>query len=120
MGNYLLKPDPDEDFYVEWTSYTDCPIAYGNKEEFQNYNPKVYTDKRFERTDRTGTSAYLGDGSYETKELWMYEQGINGPWILPRKHLKAYAIEAVDLNSPHSEETEAVCQKYCTPLIHED
>jgi hypothetical protein len=33
MGHTLVKPSPDADMYVIWSTYTDCPIFYGDRAE---------------------------------------------------------------------------------------
>lgn len=33
MGHTLVKPSPDADMYVIWSTVTDCPIFYGDRAE---------------------------------------------------------------------------------------
>lgn len=120
MGNFLIKPDPDEDFYVEWTTYTDSPIAYGDRAEFQEYDPTVYTDERFERCDRNGSSYMLRCGWWDDEELQLLNVGTsNNWWNLPRKHLKEVAIGLVQ-NYDNREKQQEFIDKYCTEIVFED
>lgn len=120
MGNYLIKPDPDEDFYVEWTTYTDSPIAYGPRKEFQDYEPAVYTDKRFERTDENGSSYFLGCGRWDDEDLQLVEAGNTTQWWnVPRKHLKELSIGLVQNYDDRDKQQEFI-EKYCTEIVWED
>ena len=111
MGNYLIKPDPTEDFYVEWTTYTDSPIAYGPRKEFQDYDPEIYTADRFDRCDRTGSSYFLSCGRWDDEEIQLGQE-----WNVPRKHLKEVAIGLID-NEDDRDKQQEVIEKYCTELV---
>ncbi len=34
MGRALIKPERDEDFYVEWSSIVDMPVRWGSRQNF--------------------------------------------------------------------------------------
>lgn len=119
MGYYMMKPDPDEDFYVEWSTYTDSPIAYGTREEFQDENKDTYSDDRFERIDRLGSSYMLDIGRWHQKSFW-----IGQSWEISRDKLKPFLLEAFEIKDfdywSDNEECQAVVNKYCTPLVFDD
>jgi hypothetical protein len=116
MGNFLMKPDPNEDFYVEWSTVTGDPIAYGDRKEFQEYDPERYKDARFDRADETGTSAYLRDMAYG-KELW-----IGQSWEIKRDMVKPYVIETFAIKDFDfcKDEFAPIVEKYATRLVFDD
>lgn len=117
MGYYMMKPDPDEDFYVEWSTYTDSPIAYGTREEFQEEDKDKYSDDRFERIDRLGSSYMLDIGRWNQKSFW-----IGQSWEVSRENLKPLVIEAYESSALDfwRESCKEVLEKYCTPLVFDD
>lgn len=120
MGVYLIKPDKNEDFYVEWDERVDAPIAYGDREEFQSYDPEEYNDKRFERADLTGSSYMLNIGKWDDEEIQLVSAGTSSEWWnVPRKHLKEVAIVLVQ-NYDDKEKQQEIIDKYCTEIIFED
>jgi hypothetical protein len=59
MPGYIVKPDPDVDFYVRWSTVVDAPTAWGPRAWFEKEfagDSEVAPD-RFERADATGSSA---------------------------------------------------------------
>lgn len=119
MGVYLIKPDPNEDFYVEWDERVDAPIAYGGKAEFQGYDPEEYNDKRFERADSTGSSYMLNIGKWDDEEIQLVEAGTSTEWWnVPRHHLKELSIGLVQ-NWDDKDKQQEFIDKYCTKIIWE-
>jgi hypothetical protein len=69
MGTTVIKVNRDEDFYVVWSSITEDPIAFGDREYIVNalYDlddrkaERIPADQRpearIERADKLGTSA---------------------------------------------------------------
>lgn len=57
MGSTLIKPKPDEDFYVLYSSVVDSPTNWGTAAELLG-DPSARVDQdRLDRTDKTGSSA---------------------------------------------------------------
>lgn len=112
-----MKPDPNEDFYVEWSTNIDEPIAYGDKAEFQEYDPKVYTDDRFERADKYGTTSYLGSMGFGTETMWICQS-----WEIKRDQIKPYVIETFPIEGfKHWDPKFApIMEKYATRLVFDD
>jgi hypothetical protein len=80
MPQYVVKPDPERDEYVYWSTITESPYFAGTRAEMVAYlrgrDPQDF-DARMERADLRGTSAlwpdldapYLGWG-----DTTIYEQ----------------------------------------------
>ena len=119
MGYYMMKPSSDDDFYVEWSTFTDTPIAYGSRVEFQSEDPEKYSDDRFERLDRLGTSSYIRDGEWGQETFWLGQS-----WEISRDKLRPFLTEAFDIKDFDYWDSRELCQgviaKYCTPLEFED
>ena len=73
MPRYLYKPVQELDFYVEWSTIVEAVVGWGTKESFRNEDPDFYAEERFERADRTGTSAIFGNASWDDdrEEIFM-------------------------------------------------
>jgi hypothetical protein len=57
VPSFIVKPDPDDDFYVEWSTVVDAPTAYGSREELTaDLGPRSGSAERFDRADEFGTS----------------------------------------------------------------
>lgn len=103
MPTYLIKPDPDEDFYAMYSTVVDNMVAWGTRAELEDdykHEPLMVEAERFERADRNGTSA-MWDGDnpnaiygFNDQEFMIREimQLSDEGWIwdLPRKNIKAY------------------------------
>ncbi|PRZ15162.1 hypothetical protein [Nesterenkonia sandarakina] len=67
MPGFIIKPKPDEDFYVRYSTVADSVTQFGSREELTK---SLHSDEadpaRFDRADEHGTSAlgfeppYLG------------------------------------------------------------
>lgn len=95
MAYYLIKPDANDDFYLEWSTITDHPIGYGSRAEWEAHDPDTYNEVRFRRTDDTGSSALTGSYRYDEKSLIVYNVG-DDLYDIPRKNWKAFTIELLD------------------------
>lgn len=93
MPTYIIKPEPNRNFYILWSTITDSPTAWGDRAEIEGYliedGLKSLQDRmapRFLRADGRGTSVDWGNppffGGWNDEGL-MYEQR----GILPRRHL---------------------------------
>lgn len=64
MGQFIVKVAPDA--YLLWSTIVDAPVSQiKRRAEFEEYHHQLYGDagmigmaSRFDRADRTGTSAY--------------------------------------------------------------
>ncbi|MFE9099867.1 hypothetical protein [Actinomadura geliboluensis] len=90
MPYYILKPDPDRDLYVEWSTIVDAPVGHGTRAEWV---AEGIAPARLDRADRTGTSAYrpLAVGAWDDAEL-MVAEPLGRHRLLPRDHLVAYTL----------------------------
>lgn len=84
MPNYLIKPERDEDLYVDWSTIVEAPVAWGPKWFLQEADPATYKDERFERADEYSTSALWFESYWEKQGYEIYmQQG-----TIPRSRLK--------------------------------
>ncbi|UDL16754.1 hypothetical protein SEA_ATUIN_61 [Arthrobacter phage Atuin] len=119
MGNFIIKADPEEDFYILWSTYTDSPIGYGTRQEFEDWEPETYTDQRFERADRTGTSYLLGCGSWED-DIRLVTGGTKPDhWYIPREHIRQVCVGLVD-NDDNREAQQEIIDQYCTAINYDE
>lgn len=56
MPRYILKPKPDEDFYVTYSTIVDAPVLWGTRDEIWHEDPDAFRN-RLDRADETGSSA---------------------------------------------------------------
>jgi hypothetical protein len=98
MGRFILKPDRDVDFYVEWSTIVENVTAMGTRTELakllHEYCPGDGAAERFDRADQTGSSATWGD-SPSAPYGWDDEYLMAEQRLLPRAKLREYA-EAVN------------------------
>jgi len=79
MGHLLLKPRPEEDFYVIWSSVVDCALKVGTKTElltapkftiksFVDFKPSdgiwIAQESTFQVADEFGAAYEPGDRAY--------------------------------------------------------
>ncbi|WP_105567145.1 hypothetical protein [Microbacterium halophytorum] len=70
MPRFIIKPKPDEEFYVTYSTIVDAPVVWGTREEIWREDPDA-SRHRLDRADDAGTSAvwgcppYLGWGTGE-------------------------------------------------------
>lgn len=53
MGDILIKPSRDEDFYILWSLTVDAPISWGSRADLEALAPKYFpTNNRIARFNR--------------------------------------------------------------------
>ncbi len=72
MPHFILKPTPEGDLYVLWSTITEVPYFAGTRDECKKVlapeGAESAADERFDRADVTGTSSLDGlDGWDEGK-----------------------------------------------------
>lgn len=90
MPYYMLRPEPDWDLYIEWSTIVDAPVGHGTRAEWV---AEGIAPARLDRADRTGTSAYrpLDIGAWDDEEL-MVAEPLGRQRLLPRDHLVDYTV----------------------------
>lgn len=58
MPSYILKPKPDEDFYLRYSTVVDSPCESGTRAEMLAWG---HDPARLDRADERGTSALVGE-----------------------------------------------------------
>lgn len=123
MGHILIKPVPDRDEYVYWSTVVEAPIGYGNREEMLadfaeewkrdhgDIPPQGWSapEARLTRTDKYGSSSMEGFFRWDDTELIFEQRG-----MLARKDLYRAAVllseerdaEVWDMMTPFEDETE--------------
>ena len=117
MPNYILKAEPDVDWYCRWSTIVDAPTDWGTREELtrSSSDPQEVTPERFERADRNGTSArWPGSADADQPFGWRDSSFIlseagpahreGGWWALPRENLRKFC-EALDAD----QDTTSLC-----------
>lgn len=89
MPSYIIKAEPDQDFYVMWSEVVDAPTAWGSRADLEGwFQPSDVAAERFDRADAHGTSCrLLGPGIrfYDWTDAGMvYQQ----EGFLPRSRLR--------------------------------
>lgn len=60
MGDTLIKPNRDEDFYILWSLTVDAPISWGSRADLEALPPKYFPRNnrvaRFNRADEYSAS----------------------------------------------------------------
>jgi hypothetical protein len=74
----IIKPDPDRDEYVAWSTIVEAPVCLGSADDLvaffadHNQDPEEKTRERIARADATGTSSMIGDGAFG--DFMIFEQ----------------------------------------------
>lgn len=93
MGTFVIKPTPDVDFYVGWSSFIDEPVWWGTEVEAAGYIEEDAPGRSaaiLARADEHGTSdRTVRAGGWKDPSLAYGERG-----LLPRRCLVA-ACEAL-------------------------
>lgn len=116
MPSYIVKADPDQDWYCLWSTIVDAPCQWGSRAEMesQSYDPREVAPERFARADKNGTSAAWENWPEDDMPFgWNDDEFLlmnatpewpddNGCWLLPRKNLRAFceALEAEQDTTP--------------------
>lgn len=98
MACIVIKPEPDRDLYVCWSTGVEAPAAAGDRTLMRQHLTEYHAnngdpDERLTRADINGTSAtggYAFFGRWDCEGLAYEQRG-----ILPRRHL-ARAVELLD------------------------
>lgn len=109
MPSFIVKANPDEDWYCRWSTIVDAPTTWGSREEMTRaaYDPAEVAAERFQRADKNGTSAAWPDFPDADQPFgWTDESFIlmeSGPeyreggcWLLPRKNLRPFCEALAD------------------------
>lgn len=95
MPSYVIKPNPDEDRYVMWSTVVDNGWILGTREQALR-EPDV-TEERLDRADANGTSALDQDYGWDEKEIYVSndpaswdENDEDVYYTLPREHVFEY------------------------------
>ena len=73
MPSYIVKPKPDEDFYLRYSTIAVSPCEFGSRAEFTK---EGCDPARLDRADEHGTSAMFGDpreGGWSDTEFMVRE-----------------------------------------------
>ena len=69
MPTFIIKPTPDSEVYVEWSTIVDAPISMGTRQGYlgtKRHDGSYYTNELFDQADVTGTSLkWFGGGPNE-------------------------------------------------------
>jgi hypothetical protein len=99
MPSYILKPRPDVDLYVEWSTVVDGPTFTGTRAEMLNMlvyeafaQARVDANERLDRADEKGTSAHFGGlfGGMMCNWTPDGQEELEGRYWLPREKLYEY------------------------------
>lgn len=97
MQDYLVKPVPDEDFYVVWSPVASGAAAHGSLEQLRTARPDMVTNELVAAADTRGTSAQeisgFADFAYGQEAFTFASHG--GIDLVARKNLRAY-LEAAE------------------------
>lgn len=73
MGQVIIKPERETDFYIIWSDNVDAPVAFGTRASLMASGGPVRTAENFDRADANSSSSYRFPESWG-KELWMIFQ----------------------------------------------
>lgn len=106
MPSYIVKADPDEDWYCYWSTVVDAPVAFGTRAELEAapwMTPAEVAPDRFARADETGSSANWANWPADQQPyIWSDTEGFvlmdcgpdrdpdEGIWVLPRANLREF------------------------------
>lgn len=95
MPSYILKAERDSSEYIWWSDITESPLAIGTKDQIVSVmreecrRPTEWESERFERADKTGTSA-LWPSADDPAFGWDDDLIAEQRGILPRASLADY------------------------------
>lgn len=90
MPSYIVKPERDVDFYINWSTIVDAPLSWGTRAEVEASRVESPAD-RFERADATGTSSFDGFFGWDETEFDVENTGPKGV-IVDRSNLRAFCL----------------------------
>ncbi|MFF9565781.1 hypothetical protein ACF1AJ_20700 [Leifsonia sp. NPDC014704] len=90
MPHYILKPRPERDFYIDWSTVVDRPADWGSREMLSaELDGRSAAPERFDRADETGTSSLVGELGWGAEEIVVHNiEG--GPVVVRRVDLEAF------------------------------
>lgn len=123
MGHILIKPVPDRDEYVYWSTIVEAPIAFGSRAEvLADFTEEWIRDHgdippqgwgapeaRLARADKYGSSAMDGFFRWDETELIFEQRGLLARRDLYRAAGLLYEerdSEVWDMMTPFEDETE--------------
>lgn len=74
MPRPLLKAEPDDELYVDWTDVADGPCAVLSREDATDEDGD-YPPERFDRADRNGTSYVSAEPEWDGEEVVQHTFG---------------------------------------------
>jgi hypothetical protein len=70
MVRFIIKPEKDRDFYIEWSTIVDHPMSWGTRDNM--FGPG--DDTRLERADMYGSTGL--EGHWEDSSFVVYNRGL--------------------------------------------
>jgi len=110
MPRFIIKPERDVDFYVEWSTIVDAPIRWAAADRFP---ADVLPADRRERADAWGTSAWDQFFGWDTKTLIVANMGDGDFYELPRENLRAW-LDALGDDPQNPDIQQAALDQYAT------
>lgn len=100
MGRVIVKPVKNKDFYVEYCSIVDMPVAWGSRGDFLGDYPDW--EPRLDRADLLSTSALYYTGTWHKDRMYMYAQY----GMIPRSRLREITdiYEKMDIEDQYFED----------------
>lgn len=103
MPHFILKPEPDKDLYVLWSTISEAPYFVGTRAETQQkliaWSEDPHDD-RLDRADRRGTSSVDGldgwDDGKTTGSVIVEQKGLVALKDLPEVYRCMQAGESYD------------------------
>lgn len=83
MGQVIIKPEREKDFYIIWSDNVDAPVAFGTRAALTITPDGVRKKENFDRADETSCSSVRFPESWD-KELWMIFQNTG---TIPRSRM---------------------------------
>lgn len=121
MPTMILKPTPESEKYVLWSTVVDSPVGYDSRENLQNGPYRQdFPDERFDRVDRTGTSLFDGAYGWESKyrSLTVRELGHNrGFYRLHLDNLEPFIAALWEIDGRDRDAQQQVLDKFCTMIV---
>lgn len=110
MPRFIIKPERDVDFYVDWSTIVDAPCEWGPAAAFTEPIPA----DRLARADETGTSCrdprFFG---WDDKTLIVANMGDGDFYQIPRENLRAW-LEALGETPDDQAAQQAALDQYAT------
>lgn len=69
LSGVIIKPVPDEDFYIRYSTVCDAPSEWGTRADML----RSQSAERLGRADTTGTSSHSGEYGWDEESVWVRE-----------------------------------------------